>query len=499
MAKGQSDLFDPWAHPTRNASDSAWEDEEPVDHQPSPPREALGVYQGHETTSRPVSTSTRSSSIQKVRRLKSRQRQKAQNAHAGIKLVTNLSQYRRNRSSAHARRPTVFANPTALSALEGLPVSALSPEDRPIMIGISSDAHPNLRSPFTPKGTSSRNQQSVWSPDTPSTVYSSISAASSVYSQVTLLPAVAFTPPSKAIPPVPAMPKIPPTPPRQNPQVTGKKNVRHAARVAAEEEDDDGGSPFTLFEEDGDRRAAAAVAAAQRAAAVATPPSTAGASSPTWWLQSSNTTPQSKASRGTTGTEWWNKSPPPTVPLKHIADAAAAPFETSMPVLQEAPKLRVPTPHRTPSPAASQAASLYTLAHASSESTLLSFEPLDLNLLTSPKSQSDSILLSLQAVNHCLAYPSKLPCLRAPHPRYQCPRGTPIAWHHPRAPLTCQPYPPRSGPLSKPPGPPLLFLPQLGQIPNSSLPHQRRLSLTGLSAPSSHASTPYLPLARGTR
>jgi hypothetical protein len=124
----------------------------------------------------------------KVRRIRSRQRQKAQNAKAGIRLITDMSVFRRNNHVAnYMRSPTDrtgrFVDAAALKALEGEPSSAsvgnwnwlkrsggktpdsaasaqrrgnkdheLSPEDRPIVIGIllpSSDLAGRESSPQT--------------------------------------------------------------------------------------------------------------------------------------------------------------------------------------------------------------------------------------------------------------------------------------------------------------------------------------------------------------
>lgn len=166
----------------------------------------------------------------KIKRLKSRQRQKAQNAKAGIRLITDMSTFRRQNQPAHQRKPSYtnqgkFVDAAALRALEGepnsasvgnwnwlkrnksqSPASATSPpsaqalnsgaSDAPIMIGIEVDpeharrlqAEPqtatnpylilpkdmesntgNAKAPSTPK---QQQQQSFWSPDTPETAFS---------------------------------------------------------------------------------------------------------------------------------------------------------------------------------------------------------------------------------------------------------------------------------------------------------------------------------------
>lgn len=108
----------------------------------------------------------------RIKRLRSRKWQKAQNAKAGIRLVTDMAVFKRNSHIAHQARPAnerqvKFVDIAALRALEGEPSLAsvgswnwlrdrghspdsaaprqsacasnqeLSPEDRPIVIGIS--------------------------------------------------------------------------------------------------------------------------------------------------------------------------------------------------------------------------------------------------------------------------------------------------------------------------------------------------------------------------
>ncbi|GJC92395.1 hypothetical protein ColKHC_01221 [Colletotrichum higginsianum] len=110
-------------------------------------------------------------SVQKLKRLKSRQRQKAQNAKAGIKVVTDMTTLQQQQTAQQNRNPDLqqpkFVDAAALRALEGSPNSAsvgnwnwlkkktdhvgkspqsasrspleqdLSPNDRPIVIGIA--------------------------------------------------------------------------------------------------------------------------------------------------------------------------------------------------------------------------------------------------------------------------------------------------------------------------------------------------------------------------
>lgn len=76
-----------------------------------------------------TSSSTARQSVQRIRRLRSRHRQKAQNARVGIKLVTDMSEIRRQqqhmvhqmRLAPENRRTGKFVDAAALKALEGAP------------------------------------------------------------------------------------------------------------------------------------------------------------------------------------------------------------------------------------------------------------------------------------------------------------------------------------------------------------------------------------------
>ena len=253
------------------------------------------------TTSRTTSKRISRHPSSKLKRLKSRQRQKAQNAKAGIKLITDMTAFRRqNQNQGHVAhyvrepeaKPVKFVDAAALRALEGEPNSAsvgswnwlkrnkdkspssptlkpapsnqdqgLSPGDRPIPIAIEDDIESSSKAIY-PKNTTTAPKftadlrsklstqppiKSVWSPDTPDTLYSFNSPnnpnhASSIYSQATggLHP---VTEHAANIPPVPEVPS------------NYKKNKEKlisleigGGRTPAEEEFD---TPCTLFEEDG--------------------------------------------------------------------------------------------------------------------------------------------------------------------------------------------------------------------------------------------------------
>lgn len=237
-------------------------------------------------TTIPKRGSVRRYSVQKPSRLKSKGRQKAQNAKAGIKVVTDMSKLRHGDKNAQR-----FADEDALKALEGSPSAAsvgsfhwlkrkpgnvrskslkktiqpeadLSPDSRTIAIGIAvpSDHLPDYQvSPQTavletpldinkfPQPPTSRNltgfvptvqqQQSVWSPDTEDgeSLSGGTRPTSSIYSQSTGYGANIS---SGNVPPVPSLPAT-----------TKFKQSKLAAHV--ESDDEDVGTPCTLFEEDG--------------------------------------------------------------------------------------------------------------------------------------------------------------------------------------------------------------------------------------------------------
>ncbi|CAM1505596.1 Fc.00g112330.m01.CDS01 [Cosmosporella sp. VM-42] len=360
------------------------------------------------TSSRPKSSVPRSSRVSavKVKRLKSRARNKTQNAKQGIKLITDMSAFRRQNHLAQQLRtpdgrPVKFVDAAALRALEGEPNSAsvgnwnwlnkgrtqspatmspqqparspdqqLSPEDRPIVIGISlpSDEygdremspptatatdlqtplgfHPTLRippnastQPYNPAPTPTV-QRSVWSPDTPDTVcsFSPGRATSSIYSQV--LPFGAA--PAGDVPPVPALP-------------ANYKKTPHQRLISLDlgnkEDDDDSGTPCTLFEEDG---AISPEKLAVKGKAAALTPDSAGSKSHGWWdhvvtpfmdkrLTFTTRKPRLESPQEEPEDEWWsNPVPKPMTPQYLTPNPSQGPFQ--------APIVRAPTPRRSPSP-----------------------------------------------------------------------------------------------------------------------------------------------------
>ncbi|VUC28341.1 unnamed protein product [Clonostachys rosea] len=235
-------------------------------------------------------------SVVRIKRLKSRHRQKAQNAKAGIKLITDMATLgRQNRGTVWTpdSRPPKFVDAAALRALEGEPTSAsvgnwnwfkkdkgrspqsaappasaltlgngVSPDGQHIMIGLSIDQNdqqiyannnnnstkttaqtPDIRGPSSGT-TPTEHLISVWSPDTPTPDTSSshtFRAASSVYSQIPN-PARIVPSADTEVPPVPVLPK--------SYKHTSVQRVKSMEATPNTAEEDDAGTPCTLFEED---------------------------------------------------------------------------------------------------------------------------------------------------------------------------------------------------------------------------------------------------------
>ncbi|KAF6841364.1 hypothetical protein CPLU01_00495 [Colletotrichum plurivorum] len=382
--------------------------------------------------SKPTSTRYSQSrmSVQKLRRLKSRQRQKAQNAKAGIKVVTDMTALRQQQvaqnGSPYTQHPK-FVDAAALRALEGEPNSAsvgswnwlkkkasdkspssstrspqsatrgprqqdLSPNDRPIVIGIalpsgmtgteispqtavletprdlppSYNKHPVTTSPNNVTPLTPSQQRSVWSPDTPDTnsPFQSPRATSSIYSQATGLGVGV----AHDAPPVPSVP------------TTYKQQERVVSIVLKEDnaDDDDGGSPCTLFEEDGmtsNRRQS------NKPKEVSKSPDSAATQTRGWW--DTVTTPflerkspiaafksESQPAKPSQPENWWSEKEPrvrvsqtkdaepkaiiKTVEIQQVAfqrpGLPASPKPSPRNINIQAPIVKVPTPRRTPSP-----------------------------------------------------------------------------------------------------------------------------------------------------
>ncbi|CAH0049403.1 unnamed protein product [Clonostachys solani] len=285
------------APPSLRKETEDWEEWE--DDDVTTPIEPVEQVQMETQAATPGSKSNNRASKQpvvKVKRLKSRHRQKAQNAKAGIKLITDMATLgRQNRGTVWTpdSRPPKFVDAAALRALEGEPTSAsvgnwnwfkknkggspqsaappasaltlgngVSPDGQHIMIGLSIDQNdqqiyannnnnstntttqtPDIRGPSSGM-TSTEHLISVWSPDTPTpdtTSSHTFRAVSSVYSQIPnparIVPSV-----DPEAPPVPLLPKT-----YKHMSVQRVKSMEATPNTA---EDDDAGTPCTLFEED---------------------------------------------------------------------------------------------------------------------------------------------------------------------------------------------------------------------------------------------------------
>nr|XP_036585602.1 glycoprotease family protein [Colletotrichum truncatum]KAF6795653.1 glycoprotease family protein [Colletotrichum truncatum] len=246
-------------------------------------------------------------SVQKLRRLKSRQRQKAQNAKAGIKLVTDMAVLRQQQTaqngSPQIRQPK-FVDAAALRALEGEPNSAsvgswnwlkkkssdqsgkspssstrspqtatrsprepdLSPNDRPIVIGIAlpSDMAGTEISPQTAVLETPHDLPPRYNKQPPAASQNNVtpltpSQQRSVWSPDTPDSASSFQGPRptssiysqvtglgvRVAHDAPPVPSVPSTYKQQ------ERVVSIVLKNNADDSDDDGGSPCTLFEEDG--------------------------------------------------------------------------------------------------------------------------------------------------------------------------------------------------------------------------------------------------------
>lgn len=236
-------------------------------------------------------------STPKIQRVRSRKRQQAQNAKADIRLVTDMTGFRKGPNHvvqlvkpapdpyASQGKAAKFADASALRALEGSPSSAsmgnwawlknspspsatpvlkgdtTTPDDSKSVIGFSlpeevaagRDTSPQTAVVATPMDRMATNQpstnpfhfqhaQSAWSPDTEDGLSPSRhhQIASSIYSQSTGAPAISQAPP---VPAVPAQ----------------FKNPIKARLSRNDVDDDDNFTPVTLFEEDGHKSPASTV------------------------------------------------------------------------------------------------------------------------------------------------------------------------------------------------------------------------------------------------
>lgn len=349
----------------------------------------------------------------RLRHLKSRHRQKAQNAKAGIKVITDMATLRhqpQQQMKTSDDRRAKFVDAAALRALEGEPNSASvgnwnwlrrdkgrSPasatpqsgqtpgagEDCPIMIGISLPSEDlngrDLETPHTANDTSlptpvipsqtqtdqmppalteqrtesvSQQQASVWSPDTPTPDTATtygFRPASSLYSRATTF--LVPTLASRDPPPVPTLPST-------------YKKMPHQRLISLElginnSEEDDAGTPCTLFEEDG---LPTPQSGKPRAKSAYISPDSAGSRSRGWWdhvvtpfsdKSFTFSTQRSKLDSPSDSSPAMYREQPAqrsSVPVIAVSEKVPLPALLAVPTAGPPPIVRTPTPRRTPSP-----------------------------------------------------------------------------------------------------------------------------------------------------
>lgn len=327
----------------------------------------------------------------RIQRLKSRKRQKDQNAKAGIRLVTDMTRFRKGPQHAvqlvkpapgpHSSHPATgkFSDASALRALEGSPnvgsvgnwawlknspstasVSTFqgdtTPDSSKIVIGISlpeddaarKDISPQtavVATPFDrlplnnkPSTNPFHNQQvkSAWSPDTEDSFSPArhLNSMSGVYSQAT-----SATPGQPGVPPVPALP-------------SSLKNPAKARLSRNDlDDDDDDSTPVTLFEEDGHKTPASATSKLSPGAM------TAASARSGWWdhlttpfrERFSPTSKSDKEAPSPAADEWWKgQDEKKSMGAVHIEDhpaySASGSSATLRPYPSPVPIIRVPTP-----------------------------------------------------------------------------------------------------------------------------------------------------------
>ncbi|KAI9166926.1 tRNA N6-adenosine threonylcarbamoyltransferase [Paramyrothecium foliicola] len=374
-----------------------------------------------------ISKSNRYSTA-KLKRLKSRQRQKAQNAKAGITLITDMTALRKqapanNQNRTPIGQPGKFVDAAALRALEGEPNSAsvgnwnwlrrargqtpisaspqnsartadqeLSPEDRPIVIGISlpsdvadsrqiSPQTANVTTPSNPFNFSNNNpyaapkfagqastttsfassqSRSVWSPDTPDTASSFNSPQRVTTRSPTVVSVAKHT--VGYISPVSTLP-------------AGHKKPQHQRLISLElgaVDDDDGGTPCTLFEEDG----IPSPLRLAKSKAPAASPDSAGSRTQGWW---DHVTTPFTDKRFTFSSQKHRLESPreededdtPESSGSSGKRAISPTYRKPAPIMVQAPIVRAPTPRRTPSPQPAASSVAPSTQPASTQSSIV--------------------------------------------------------------------------------------------------------------------------------
>ncbi|CAN8099345.1 unnamed protein product [Discula destructiva] len=321
------------------------------------------------------------SSTSKPQRLKSHKRQKHQNEKLGIRLVTDMTRFRKGpHQVAQLVQPTPgpvsseaninkFADADALRALEGSPnlgsvgnwawlkdsqspASAtpdsqhFSPDGNKIVIGMALPeedaasrmispqtatlATPTNRTPDQPHSTQPANhhQNSTWSPDTEDGYSPARYQQQNIYGHATG---------HTSFHPVPAVPS----------------HLKKSIKASEVEDDDDNFTPVTLFEEDGRKSPTSAVSKIS-------PETTRSRSG--WWDHiktpfKERFSPTSKSGpEATSPDEWWKAADRKTGNMAQQGTASGASASTLRPIV---PIIREPSPNMASSSRSSPPSSLH--------------------------------------------------------------------------------------------------------------------------------------------
>lgn len=406
-------------YPCRRSVDDweDWEDEDVVT--PIDPEEQVlidapaplalpsrSTKSGTPRASRPPST--------RLKRLKSRHRQKAQNAKAGIRLITDMTTFRRQNHIAHQLRtpdgrPVKFVDAAALKALEGEPSSAsvgnwnwlkkdkgkspatatplsstrsphneLTPGDAPIMIGITlppekmsdQEGVPNTTATNklqVPTANSRSNPTRQGHPPAEDASKSRTQPGQpvSMWSPDTpdTVSSHSFRPASSIYSQAtnisgskrPAVEDVPPVPALPS----NYKKTPHQRLISLEVggDSDDGGTPCTLFEEDGSPSSQRQV----RGKGMGISPDSAGSRANGWWdhvvtpfldkrFTLSSLKTKNDSPKGLSPQDQQRLSPADD----RINEKKSSPMLLPVPQASPPPIVRAPTPRRTPTPPSNQ-------------------------------------------------------------------------------------------------------------------------------------------------
>ncbi|KAK7941048.1 glycoprotease family protein [Apiospora aurea] len=285
------------SHDTDREDWEAWEDEEPV----------TDLDKEGESLTNSGDNGFKGTKRQ-LERLKSRRRQKAQNAEAGITLVTDMSKFRRTTTSKKQTNTTRFQDSAALRALEGSPNSA--------SIGSFAWLKPK------PASQKSNNNNSNNSKSAKKTTTTTSRGTETDLSPVARPIVIGLSVPegdlsSHEVSPQTALVETPIDMRNYINQAASKKanngngSMMSPEQLLANPEDDDTGTPCTLFEEDGSPMG---VRKSFKPRAVAATPQSADTQVSGWWdhvgtpyAQSNpfRTQPTGPSPLASSPQEWW--------------------------------------------------------------------------------------------------------------------------------------------------------------------------------------------------